>query len=73
MQQELYKITYGSPLIIKDRPHRALDTARGGHVAPAVDDLQLEHVTVATIEPVDAVSIVETTIDEVEMAAVSAH
>ena len=69
MTRDRYKISYGTPLALRDRPHREVDTARDGLGAMARDDFGRENVVVISeFTTCDAVEIVEPKLEEIVFA-----
>ena len=70
MIRDHYRIRYGPPLTVKDRPHREVDTARGRRETPEYDEAGAEQlVLIEAVHAADAVQIAEVTIEEIEECA----
>lgn len=72
MTRDRYNISYGRPLAVKDRPHRELDTSRGGFDATGRETcfgedvaLNEEPVLISELAATDAVEFIESNVAEV--------
>jgi hypothetical protein len=62
-----YNVSYGSALRVKDRPHRALDTARGIPDSPQHEEtIEEQSLIIGEYEVADAIEIVEPEVAEVD-------
>jgi hypothetical protein len=71
MGKNPYTVNYGSPLRVKDQPHRELNTLRDDYGLPPLDQFNEDISFVEEKQSEDAVNISQPIIEEVEVSCIA--